>query len=189
MCGNLNARYPSCVKLYGRDLPFVTTATHLGHEIHQLANMEHDANVKRIRFIDKSTSIREAFNFADPNNVLQAIQVYAGDAYGAMLWDLYGVKAKQYFNTWNTCVKLCWDIPRGTHTYFLDNMLAKDFRSFSTNIKTRYLKFFRNLRKSKSEEVRVLSELVGRDKGSTTGKNLAMLEQEIWLNLWSTSPS
>ena len=52
MCGALNVHYPACVKLYGHDLPYVITATHLGHKIHQLANMEHDANVKIIRFID-----------------------------------------------------------------------------------------------------------------------------------------
>ena len=114
MCGTLNVKYPKCVKLYGLDLPFVKTATHLGHELHQLVNMEYDANVKRISFIDKSTSIRETFTFADPTNILKAVQVYAGDAYGAMLWDLYGVKAKQYFNTWNTCVKLSWEVPRAT---------------------------------------------------------------------------
>ena len=105
-----------------------------------------------------------------------------------MLWDLYGVKAQQYFNTWNTCVKLCWDIPRATHTYFIDNFLAKDFKSFSTTIKTRYVKFFRSLRKSKSEEVRVLSELVGRDMGPTTGKNIAMLERETGLSPWTELP-
>ena len=87
-----------------------------------------------------------------------------------------------------TCVKLCWGIPRATHIYFIDNFLAKDFRSFSTTIKTRYMKFFRSLRKSKIEEVRVLSELVGRDMGSTTRKNIAMLERETGLNLWSDLP-
>ena len=53
MCGALNVHYPACVKLYvyGHDLPYVITATHLGHKIHQLANMEHDENVKVIRFI------------------------------------------------------------------------------------------------------------------------------------------
>ena len=60
----MNVQYPACVKLYEMDLPFVTTASHLGHEIHQLVDMEYDANLKRIRFIDQSTSIREAFSFA-----------------------------------------------------------------------------------------------------------------------------
>ena len=56
-------------------------------------------------------------------------------------------------------------------------------------IKSRYVKFFHSLRKSKSEEVRILSEIVGRDMGSVTGKNLAMMERETGLNPWSTSSS
>ena len=67
-------------------------------------------------------------------------------------------------------------------------MLAQSFRNFSTIIKSRFVKFFDKLRKSKSEEVRILSELVGRDMGSTTGKNLALLERETGMNPWS-SPS
>ena len=150
--------------------------------------MEYDANLKRIMFIDKSINIREAFDFADPTNMLQAVQLYAGDAYGAMLWDLYGVKAKQYFNTWNTCTKLCWEVPRVTHTYFVESILASQFKSFSTSIKSRYIRFFDGLRKSNSTEVQLLAELVGRDASSTTGKNLVMLERETGLNPWSTTP-
>ena len=101
--------------------------------------MEYDANIKRVKFIDKSVNIREAFDFADPTNMLQAVQLYAGDGYGAMLWDLYGVKANQYFNTRNTCVKLCWEVPRATHTYFVERVLATHFLPFSTCIKARML--------------------------------------------------
>ena len=39
--------------------------------------MEYDANIKRGMFIDKSVNIREAFDFADPTSMLQAIQLYA----------------------------------------------------------------------------------------------------------------
>ena len=99
MCGSLRARYPARVQLYGRPLPFVPTPSHLGHELHQLVNMDFDANAKRITFIDKSTRIRETFSFADPSNVLQAVQVYAADAYGAMLWDLYGENAEKFYRT------------------------------------------------------------------------------------------
>ena len=57
ICSSLNYRYPTCVKLYGRDHPYMFTASHLGQEIHQMTSIEHDANVKRIQFIDKSTII------------------------------------------------------------------------------------------------------------------------------------
>ena len=50
------------------------------------------------------------------------------------------------------------------------------------------MKYFQSLLKSKSEQVRVLAELVGRDAMSTTGNNLVMLERETGLNPWTTSP-
>ena len=36
-----------------------------------------------------------------------------------MLWDLEEELANQYFNTWSTCIKLAWDLPRATHSFFL----------------------------------------------------------------------
>ena len=105
-----------------------------------------------------------------------------------MLWDLYGENAKKFYRTWNTCVKLSWELPRATHTYFVDNLLAATFRSFATSIKSKYVKFFQNLLTSKIQEVRLSSELVGRDASSTTGKNLIMLEQETGVSPWSSSP-
>ena len=107
-----NVNYPSSVLLFGKPLPFVPDAVHLGNFLCEDVKTEHDANLKRISFIDKSTNIRDMFSFADPTNVLQAIQVYAGDAYGSNLWDLYGEKAGQFYRMWTTSVKLCWQVPR-----------------------------------------------------------------------------
>ena len=78
MCGEIrNVVYPASLQLYGVDLPWVTSAVHLGHELHQLGNMEHDAKVRRAIFIQNSTNIREIFGFAHPAQVLQAVYVYA----------------------------------------------------------------------------------------------------------------
>ena len=161
----------------------------IGHKIHQLCNMEHDANLKRIKFIDNSTNIRETFNFADPSNILQAVQLYCGDAYGSMLWNLYGERACQYYQTWNTCAKLAWELPRPTHTYFIDNLVAAQFTPLRHQILERYVKFFGKLVTSQNDDVILLAELVGRDASSTTGNNISRLWQETGLNPWTSSPS
>ena len=55
MCGKMaNVSYPAELFLKGRALPWVETASHLGHELHQSCNMEFDAKVKRAKFIDTS---------------------------------------------------------------------------------------------------------------------------------------
>ena len=58
------------LKLYGKDLSWVSSATHLGHELH------YDCKCKRGRFIGNSLSIRETFGYAQPAQVLKAVQVY-----------------------------------------------------------------------------------------------------------------
>ena len=86
---------PVPLQLYGRDLPWVTSATHLWHELHEVANMDHECKCKKARFIDNSTTTRETFSFADPHQVLNAVQIYC--------YDLY--------RCWNTCVKLSsWEV-------------------------------------------------------------------------------
>ena len=108
---------PANLCLYGVKLPWVVSATHLGHELHQDTNMEFDCKSKHAQFIQNSTSVRETFKFADPEQVLQvlqAVKVYCCDFYRSMLWDLYGDQAEQLYRCWNTCVKLSWDVPRST---------------------------------------------------------------------------
>ena len=92
MCGHMDPVYPSPLKLCDRDLPWVTHGTHLGHELHQLCDMEFDANIKRAQFIKTAVQIQEKFSFANPAEIIQAVQTHAGHWYGSMLWDLTGEK-------------------------------------------------------------------------------------------------
>ena len=49
MCGPKvrNPLYPASLRLYGRDLPFVKHATHLGHDINENGLMDLDRKMKR----------------------------------------------------------------------------------------------------------------------------------------------
>ena len=48
-------RKPSPLMLCGHQLPWVESAVHLGHVLHQSGTMEHDTVVKRAQFIEKSS--------------------------------------------------------------------------------------------------------------------------------------
>ena len=104
--------------------------------------MEYDAKCKRAAFIDKSSDIRDMFNFADPPQVLTAVSVYAVHFYGSMLWNLFGDAAGQVYRAWNTCVKLAWDIPRWSHNYFVDNLLSKNENSVRKKLLCQFVNYF-----------------------------------------------
>ena len=183
MCGHLKRAQPANLQLYGVDLPWVKTATHLGHELSWECNMEEDMRCKRGAFISKSTEVRESFDFAQPNQILQAVRTYCFDMYGAMTWSLYSDKAKQVFNTWSTCVKLAWGVPRGTHTYLVDNLLCSGIPSIRSSVLARYCKFVNSARTSPSLEVRVVANISAADVRSPTGRNLRNMEKEAGMSL------
>ena len=87
-------RYPDPLQLDGKDLPWVEKADHLGHILHQVTSMDKDCHRARGKFIDKSVDIRNQFCFAEPEQVLKAVQILCTDAYGSMLWDLSSAGAE-----------------------------------------------------------------------------------------------
>ena len=174
--------------LNGKDLPWVASATHLAHELYESGTMEHDTHVKRAEFISKSTDIREIFSFASPVEVLRAVKVFAGDLYGANLWNLGGALAEQVYNAWTTCIKLTWNVPRATHTYFMDMLLGCGISHVKTDILARYVNFFKSLRESPSMEVSVLVNIVARDIRTTTGGNLNLISRLTGLDPWGCTP-
>ena len=89
-----------------REHPWVSTATHQGHELHESGNMKHDTKIKRAEFIDKSVEVRGLINFASPVEILKTLKVYCSSFYGSILWDLAGDGASQVFNAWTTAFKL-----------------------------------------------------------------------------------
>ena len=177
-CGRSgNVRYPEPVQLDGKDLPWVESADHLGHRLHQKTTMEKDCQRARGKYIAKTVEIREQLSFAKPQQIMQAIQVLSSDAYGSMLWDLGSDQAEQYFKCWNTCTKLVYSIPRSTFTYLVEGYLAGGQTSLRNQVLSRYSGFFRNLLKSPSREVRILSRIVASDPRSTTYANLKYVQK------------
>ena len=98
-----------------------------------------------------------------------------------------GEGAAKVFNAWTTAVKLCWDCPRNTRTYLVQQVLACGQSSARTDLLTRYSGFFKSLRTSTSVEVSTMANLVSRDIQTITGGNLRLVEEASGLSAWNTS--
>ena len=77
---------------------------------------------------------------------------------------------------------MCYDVPRSTHTYLVEHLLAVDFLLIKTELIARYVNFHVSLSKSRSDEVQFLTKVVCNDARSTTSKNLALIQLEAGLN-------
>ena len=180
---------PAPLTLFGRELPWVEQADHLGCTITSDGEMEQDAAIKRAKFIASSSEVREVFKFAAPLELIRALKIYSSSFYGSSLWDLGGEKAHQVYSAWDSAVKLVWGCPIWTRTYILHNLLNCGQSSARVDIIGRYESFYKGLRDSASHEVRVVSRYVARDVRTTTGKNLGLLRSLTGLNPHSVSTS
>ena len=126
--------------------------------------------------------MRETFAFGSPVEVLSAVKLYAGSHYGSMLWELDSDITAQYFNAWTTCVKLTWQVPRATHTYFVEQLLSCGQSSVRMDTLARYSRFVRGLRASPSMEVAVMFGVARQDIRTVTGANIALIRCETGLD-------
>ena len=180
MCGKTKrAVQPLALTLDGMQLPWVESAAHLGHILHESGTMDQDIRAKRATFINESTQIRETFSFASPVEVLSAVKTYVGSHYGSNLWKLDSHLACQYYTAWRTCVKLAWHVPRTTHSYLVDHLLAYGMTSTRTDILSRYSRYLQGLKKSSSREVRIMYWISEGDLQSVTGHNVKLIENKI----------
>ena len=188
VCGSKrNLEKPAPLTLCGKILPYVRQADHLGNVLTEMGNMEQDASVKRASFIRSSSEIREMFKHAAPQEVIKALKIYCTSFYGSSLWDLNSVKARQMYSAWDYSVKLVWNCPPWTRTYFVQHLLCCGFTSASVDIKSRFVTFYQSLRSSASYEVQVMARFLGKDIQSTTGRNLRHIEEASGLNPRNTS--
>ena len=137
--------------------------------------MDKDCQRARSKFIMRSTEVRESLVFSHPFVTLKAIQSLCMDAYGAMIWDLGSSSAEQFFKSWNTCVKMVYNVPRNTFTYLVEGFLAAYYVSLRNQVFARYGGFYRRLATSPSREVRGLVMIVRNDPRSDKGRNLRLL--------------
>ena len=180
---------PVPLRLCGRPLPWVERADHLGHSLHQDGTMDHDCLQKRAQFIDASVKIRETFYFAHPAEQIAATEKYCTAAYGSNLWDLGSSATRMMVNAWRTGHKLAWAVPRETHTYLVEEVLAPNTPNLHASLLHRFTNFFRGLVTSPSQEVMVVALLAARDLRSSTGSNLALVKTMTGLDPWTIGRS
>ena len=172
---NSNRVKPAPLVLCGNELPWVDQADHLGCTITSNGSMDHDARIKRARFIASSSEIRAIFKSAAPLEIIKALKLYCGAFYGSNLWDLGGEAAQKVYSSWDTAVKLLWGCPQWTRTYFLQKILYCGQTSARVEILSRYCNFFESLKDSASFEVQVVARYVARDIRTVTGKNISLI--------------
>ena len=91
------------------------------------------------------------------------------------------------FRAWKTGIKISWNIPRTTHSYFVQEVLTTGVQSLEQRIFRNTAGFFQSLIDCPSPEVAVLARISARDIRSSLGKNLQRICELTQLDPWSAT--
>ena len=167
------------MKLCGDDLPWVTNVKHLGNYLEdKIDGLKKDVKMKRAQFINKNNELIQEFKFQHPRVIFGLNKTYNSHFTGSPLWDLSGREVEMLENSWNTSVRLMFDLPRTTHTRFIEGI--SDCSHLRKILASRFLSFTQSLMKSSKQIVRNLYDTICRDVQSVTGKNLRHILLQVY---------
>ena len=75
--------------------------------------------------------------------------------------------------SWNTVVKMVWDLPFAAHKRFVESLT--NVPHLQSILHGRYIGFLENLRNSKKIQLKMLLNICNNDYASNTGQNIAYL--------------
>ena len=116
-----------------------------------------------------------------------ATEKYCTNIHGSVLWDLTSPEAQMVFRAWRTGIKISWNIPRTTHSYFVQDVLTTGVQSLEQRILRNTVGFFQSLIGCPCTEVAVLARISARDIRSSLGKNLQKICELTQLDPWSVT--
>ena len=154
-------------------------AAHLRHELHTSGLQELDLNMRRAAYIGESVELLNVFEFAHPLQKLASLQTFTCSFYGSNLYDLYGPSANRLYRAWQVSVRDAWCVSRQTRTYLVDHLLSGSFPHVRELILRRHVKFVQGLVFSMNPVISGLSYWGVRTRQSTTGRNVANMQNEF----------
>ena len=132
--------------------------------------MAQDIKVKRARFISKNNELNQEFWFSHPSTKLKVNLIYNFHFTGSVLWDLFSKEAIMLENSWNTSIRIMFDLPLQTHRYFIEPISRVTHLKFV--LIDRFLRFIEQIEKSRKTILKHILNYVKHDVQSTTGSNL-----------------
>jgi hypothetical protein len=159
------------IQLYGNNLPWVSSAKHLGTKVENCLNgVVKDLMEKRAIFINRNNELRQEFHFAHPRTLIKTNNIFNTSMYGCMLWDLFGKEAERLEKTWNVSQRLMLGLHRETHRYFIEPI--SETKHIMTHLYKRFVSFINGVLKNKKLPLRLLCDVAIKNCRSTTGGNL-----------------
>ena len=115
----------------------------------------------------------QQFGYLDPQLVVKLLSVYGTALYGSSLWQLNCEEHLQLNRSWNTAMRIIWELPQNTHTRFIESLsYVPHLESVLTGS---YLGFVGSLSSTSNTVLSIIFRSCSRNVSTQTGQNIRYL--------------
>ena len=94
-------------------------------------------------FFQKVHELKEAYGGYTPDLICEVVRIFACAFYGSPLWTLKSQEHLKLNRSWNSVIKMIWDLPYATHKRFVESMV--EIPHLQSMLHARYIGFIENL--------------------------------------------
>ena len=116
------------------------------------------------------------YDYCYPRLVCELVKIFGTSFYGSQLWLLASDDHYKLIRSWNTTVKMIWELPFSTHKRFVESLT--DVPHLENTLHSNYVGFINKLMSSEKSQVKVLCSHVKYNQTTKTGQNLYYLMQK-----------
>ena len=168
------------VLLNGNPLPWVETAKHLGNILSSKVNCNPvigdntpDLSQKKAIFFSRVHELLQCYGYCDPRMVVELVRIFGTSFYGSPLWCIDSEEYWKLTRSWNTTLKMIWNLPHATHKRFLESLT--EVPHIQSTLHSRYIGFVKSLMMSSKPQVNMMLNICQNDLSSQTGQNIRTL--------------
>ena len=125
---------------------------------------------KRAIFFQKVYEIKQAYS---PSIVCELIKTFGTSFYGSPLWSMNSEEHMKLNRSWNTTVKMVFDLPFEKHKKFVESLTK--VTHLQSTLHGRYIGFVNTLKMSMKPEIKMIFNICEYDHLSNTGQNISFL--------------
>ena len=135
--------------------------------------MKSDLLCKRGILFDSVHKIQQQFGYCHPSLVMKLVGIYSTSLYGSPLWEYFTPDYLKLTRSWNTVIKMVWNLPHATHTRFLDSL--SPIPHLGSALEGKYIGFLNALSNTQKPFLSLLFNACKYDKFTVTGRNIETL--------------
>ena len=156
-CGKQLHQDTNCATLYGKPIPWSSSAKHLGNIVSADLSDTADIQRKKCDFIGRVNSLVSNFKSVPRSVCSHVFNSQCCHFYGTEVWNLQNSTVKSFHVAWRKAIRRMWYLPNMTRSVILPHLVKSD--TIEIQLAKRFMSLYKMVWRSNNDRLKNLLQI------------------------------